>query len=76
MAMNPASLMRLMAMKSKFEKNHPKFIAFLQAAFSRPLEEGTIIELTVKRPGEEGITTNISVTKDDIDMFNEMKTLG
>jgi hypothetical protein len=76
MGMNPASLMKMMAMKSKFEKNHPKFIAFLQAVFSRPLEEGTIIELTVKRPGEDAITTNISVTKDDIEMFNEMKTLG
>ncbi|MCR4618197.1 MAG: hypothetical protein K5669_08445 [Lachnospiraceae bacterium] len=68
--------MKLMTMKSKFEKNHPKFVAFLQTVFSRQFEEGTIIELTVKRPGEEAVTTNISVTKDDIDMFNEMKTLG
>ena len=73
--MNPASLMRMMTMKNKFEKNHPKFVAFLQAVFSRPIEEGTIIELTVKRPGEDPVTTNISVTKDDIDMFNEMKNL-
>ena len=75
MAMNPASLMKMMNMKNKFEKNHPKFVAFLQTVFSRPLEEGTIIELTVKRPGEDAITTNISVTADDIEMFNEMKNL-
>ncbi len=76
MAMNPASLMKMMTMKAKFEKNHPKFIAFLQTVFSRQIEEGTIIEITVKRPGEDAVTANISVTKDDIEMFNEMKTLG
>lgn len=76
MAMNPASLMRMMTMKAKFEKNHPKFIAFIQAVFSRPIEEGTVIEITVKRPGEDAVTANISVTKDDIEMFNEMKTMG
>ncbi len=75
MAMNPASLMRMMNMKSKFEKNHPKFVAFLQTVFSRPIPEGTIIELTVKRPGEDAVTTNISVTADDIEMFNEMKNM-
>ena len=76
MAMNPASLMKMMTMKAKFEKNHPKFIAFLQTVFSRQIEEGTIIEITVKRPCEDAVTANISVTKDDIEMFNEMKTLG
>ena len=76
MAMNPASLMKMMTMKAKFEKNHPKFIAFLQTVFSRQIEEGTIIEITVKRPGEDAVTANISVTEDDIEMFNEMKTLG
>ena len=75
MAMNPASLMKMMTLKNKFEKNHPKFFAFLNAVFSRPIEEGTIIELTVKRPGEEAITTNISVTADDIEMFNELKNI-
>ncbi|MBR4278485.1 MAG: hypothetical protein IKQ28_08615 [Lachnospiraceae bacterium] len=68
--------MKMMTMKAKFEKNHPKFIAFLQTVFSRQIEEGTIIEITVKRPGEDAVTANISVTKDDIEMFNEMKTLG
>ena len=76
MAMNPASLMRMMTMKAKFEKNHPKFIAFIQAVFSRPIEEGTVIEITVKRPGEDAVTANISVTKDYIEMFNEMKTMS
>ncbi|MBR1862096.1 MAG: hypothetical protein IJ796_09625 [Lachnospiraceae bacterium] len=74
--MNPASLIKMMTLKNKFEKNHPKFFAFIKMVFSRPIEEGTVIELTVKRPGEDPVTTNISVTAEDIEMFNELKTLS
>lgn len=74
--MNPATIVKLMAAKSKFEKNHPKFIAFLKAVFSRQIEEGTIIELTVIRPGEEPLTTNIKVLQSDLDLLNEVKELA
>ena len=53
MAMNPASLMKMMTLKNKFEKNHPKFFAFLGAVFSRPIEEGTIMELTGSKLGKK-----------------------
>ena len=52
MGMNPAVIMKLMSAKNKFTSNHPKFSAFLNAVFSRGIEEGTIIEITVQRPGE------------------------
>lgn len=51
MGMNPAAIMKLMSAKNKFTSNHPKFSAFLNAVFSRGIEEGTIIEITVQRPG-------------------------
>ena len=50
--MNPAAMMKLMNAKNKFTANHPKFAAFLKAVFSRGIEEGTVIEITVQRPGE------------------------
>ena len=31
--MNPATLMKIMSAKNKFTANHPKFVAFLKAAF-------------------------------------------
>ena len=54
--MNPVAMMKLMNAKNKFTANHPKFAAFLKAVFSRGIEEGTVIEITVQRPGEAPIT--------------------
>ena len=33
--MNPANIMKIMNAKNKFTANHPKFVAFLSAVFSR-----------------------------------------
>lgn len=76
MNMNPAALMKLMGMKSEFEKNHPKFVAFLQHVLSRPMDAGTILEISIQRPGEEKICTNIRVTESDLAMLEEMKNLA
>ena len=60
---NPASIMKIMNAKNKFTANHPKFAAFLNAVFSTGITEGTIIEITVTKPGEEPITTNRTLQK-------------
>lgn len=74
--MNPAILMKMMSAKNKFEKNHPKFVAFLSAMFKNGIEEGTIIEITVQKPGQEAVTSNLRVMQDDLDLFNELKEMG
>lgn len=74
--MNPADMMKIMSAKNKFDANHPKFSAFLKAVLSRPIEEGTIIEITVTRPGEEPITTNLKVQQSDLDLVQELQSLG
>ena len=74
--MNPADLMKIMAAKNQFTNNHPKFVAFLNAVFSRGIEAGTVIELTVTRPGEAPMTTNIKVQQSDLDLMNSLKDLG
>ena len=74
--MNPADMMKIMSAKNKFEANHPKFFAFFKAVFSRPIEEGTIIEISVKRPGEEAITTNLKVLQSDLELFAELQNIG
>ena len=74
--MNPASLMKIMAAKNKFEQNHPKFGAFLKAAFGGGIEEGTIMELTVKKPNGEELTTNIKVLQSDLELLEELKNLA
>ncbi len=73
--MNAASIMKLMSAKNQFSKNHPKFEAFLKSVFSRKIEEGTVIEITVTRPGEAPITSNIKVLQSDLELLEELKGL-
>lgn len=73
--MNPASIMKIMNAKNKFTENHPKFVAFLNAVFSAGIVEDTVIEITVTRPGEDPITTNMKVKQSDLDLLNELKDI-
>ena len=70
---NAASMLKLMAARNQFNQNHPKFGAFLKAVFSGQMEEGTVIELSVTRPGEEPVTTNIKVQQSDLELLDELK---
>ena len=74
--MNPASIMKLMGARNKFQKNHPKFVAFLSRCFAGGLKEGTIIEITVTNPGEAPITSNIRVQQSDLELLEELKEMG
>jgi hypothetical protein len=74
--MNPTSMMKIMQAKSVFEGNHPKFVAFLKAVFASKIEEGTIIEIKVQKPGEEPMLTNIKVKQSDLDLVQELKNLS
>ncbi|MBQ7925643.1 MAG: hypothetical protein IJ335_05040 [Lachnospiraceae bacterium] len=73
--MNPASLMKLFQAKNQFNKEHPKFVAFLNAVFSKGISEDTVIEITVTRPGEAPMTSNIKIKQSDLELFEELKQL-
>ena len=74
--LNPSTIMKIMSAKNKFSSNHPKFEAFIKAVFTQGIEEGTIIEVTVQRPGNEPITTNIKVQQSDLELVEELKELA
>ena len=74
--MNPANIIKIMSAKAQFEKNHPKFVAFIKAVFSKPIEEGTVMEITVTRPGEEPVTANIKVQQADLELLAQLKEMG
>lgn len=73
--MNPASIMKIMKAKKEFTNNHPKFAAFLQMVFSGKIEEGTVIEITVTKPYENPVTTNMKVLQSDLELFEELKEI-
>ena len=68
--MNPFTLLKY---KSKLEANHPQAAEFVKKVIMSGLPEGTIVEVSVTKPGEETKTSNIKVTRDDIDMFDEVR---
>lgn len=74
--MNPAMMMKIMGAKNKFNQNHPKFMAFLNAAFTGGIEEGTVIEITVTKPGQGPLTSNLRVTRDDLELLETLKEMG
>ena len=73
---NPAAIMKLMNAKNKFGDNHPRFVAFLNMIFSRGITEGTVIEITVTRPGEQPVTSNMKVQQSDLELMEELKNLA
>ena len=73
--MNPATIMKIMNAKNKFTANHPKFVAFLNAVFSREMEEGTVIEITLTRPGEEPMTTN-KIQHSELELMRELQDMA
>lgn len=62
--------------KNKFVQNHPKFTAFLSAVYSRGIEAGTVIEITVTRPGEGPVTSNIRVQESDLELLRSLQDLA
>lgn len=73
--MNPMTIMKLTAAKNKFVSNHPKFSAFMNKVFSEKIEAGTTIEITVQRPGEDPLTSNLRVQQSDLELLQGIKDL-
>ena len=75
MAINPLNLMKLGGLRKKFEKGHPKLFRFLGAVIAPGLPEGTVLELTVTKPGEEPVTTNMTITAEDLELIKELSEI-
>lgn len=76
--MNPTMLMKLMSAKNKFTQNHPKVEAFVKTVFlgNNGIPEGTIIEITVTKPGAEPVSTNLRVQQSDLELVEELRNLA
>ena len=76
MGMNPAAMMKIMGAVNTFKANHPKFMSFLSYAFAGGFPEGTVIEITVTKPDQEPVTSNMRVTQSDLELFDSLKDVG
>ncbi len=75
MNMNPQNAIKLVGAINTFRNAHPKFASFISHFLKTGMSEGTIIEITVTRPGEESVTTNMQVQQSDIDLFTSLKDM-
>ena len=73
--MNPASIMKMMKAKNTFIANHPKFVSFLQYAFGSGIPADSVIEITVTKPGQGPLASNIKVQQSDLELLESLKDL-
>lgn len=74
--MDSSAMFKMMGALASFKSNHPKFISFVTNVFSSGIPADTVIELTVTKPGEDPVTTNIKVKQSDLDLFEGLKNSG
>lgn len=75
MSMNPQNMLQILGALNNFRSTHPKFAGFIAMMLRTGVPEGTVIEVTVTKPGEEGVTTNMKVTESDIRLFEALKEM-
>ena len=73
--MNPMGMMKLMSAVNTFKNNHPKFATFIELVIKGGVPDGSVIEITLTRPGEEPITANMKVQQSDIELLQSLKDL-
>ncbi len=76
MAINPLKLLKLKEYKEGFETRHPRVVAFIERQLiSGELPAGTILEVSITRPDQDKVTTNMKVAPEDVEVIRELKNL-
>ena len=73
---NPAAILQMMNLWSRFQNNHPKFPKFLSAVVKNGIKEGSIIEIRVTTAEGESYDSNLKVNAQDMEMIEQLKELA
>ncbi|MBO4845209.1 MAG: hypothetical protein J5525_02770 [Lachnospiraceae bacterium] len=73
--MNPQAMMQFVSAINTFKNNHPKFASFIELVIKGGIPEGSVIEITVTRPGEDPITANMKVLQSDLELMQALKDM-
>lgn len=68
-----SSMMKIKGTWDKFNRNHPKFVPFMQAVSQDAIGDGTIIEIKVTSPDGKEYNTNMKLTQDDLELFAQIR---
>ena len=72
--MNPMALIKVKGLIDKFSSKHPKVVLFLKNC-GRELREDSIVELKITNPEGKEMCTNMRITKEDIELFQQIKDI-
>lgn len=70
--MNLGNMMQMLSAFSKFKSNHPKFVSFAEHFIKTGVPADSVIEVTVTRPGEEPVTSNMKVLESDLELIRAL----
>ncbi len=73
---NPAAILQMMNLWSRFQKNHPKFPKFLAAVVKNGIKEGSIIEIRVTTAEGESFDSNLKVNREDMEMIEQIRKMA
>lgn len=76
MGFNPIKMMQARTAITQFEKRHPRVRDFLESVSADALQEGTVVEVSVTTPQGKNYITNIRVTKEDIELFQNARRIS
>ena len=71
--MDSAKMFKALGAINNFKSNHPKFFSFIDTVIRPGIPVDTVIEISVTKPGEETVTTNIKVRESDLELFEALK---
>ena len=70
--LNLGKVLKIKSAWERFAGNHPKFINFINALQHNYLKEGTVFEINVSTEEGKTISSNIKLSKEDIELFNNL----
>ena len=71
--MDSAKMFKALGAINSFKNNHPKFFSFIDTVIRPGIPVDTVIEISVTKPGQETVTTNIKVKESDLELFESLK---
>ncbi|MGL6197849.1 MAG: hypothetical protein ACRC3H_02845 [Lachnospiraceae bacterium] len=71
--LNPMKLLKVINERKQLTRNHPEFIPFLKETLGSDISVGTVIEISVAKPGQEEKVTKINVQKSELPLFKKLQ---
>ncbi len=73
--MNPAALFRFKGDLKRFQREHPKFTAFLSYAAEHSLQEGNVLEITIRDAQGKELRSNLRLNAQDVQTLQGLREL-